>query len=294
MQQIRYYVTFRLTNVITLHMQSLSIPEDAMSDICLEFKNLTLGYQGRAAVHHLSGTAERGVLTAIVGANGSGKSTLMKGIAGILMPISGTCEQHFGRLAYLPQQSELDRTFPARVVDLVSLGFWQDRGLLGRITRRDRAKLAACLDAVGLTGFEKRPLDSLSGGQMQRALFARTMLQNADLILLDEPFNAVDERTVGDLLCLIKEWAAEGRTVLCVLHDHALVREHFRQTLLIARKLVAWGSTSEVLTSENLRRARNFHEAWDETAGWCEDERSNSSSVARQDDEPKQRVAAHV
>ncbi|WP_234781878.1 zinc ABC transporter ATP-binding protein AztA [Sinorhizobium saheli] len=265
-----------------------------MSDICLEFKNLTLGYQGRAAVHHLSGTAERGVLTAIVGANGSGKSTLMKGIAGILMPISGTCEQHFGRLAYLPQQSELDRTFPARVVDLVSLGFWQDRGLLGRITRRDRAKLAACLDAVGLTGFEKRPLDSLSGGQMQRALFARTMLQNADLILLDEPFNAVDERTVGDLLCLIKEWAAEGRTVLCVLHDHALVREHFRQTLLIARKLVAWGSTSEVLTSENLRRARNFHEAWDETAGWCEDERSNSSSVARQDDEPKQRVAAHV
>ncbi|WP_085034986.1 zinc ABC transporter ATP-binding protein AztA [Ensifer aridi] len=265
-----------------------------MTDICLEFKNLTLGYQGHAAVHHLRGTAERGVLTAIVGANGSGKSTLMKGIAGILKPISGTCEQHFGRLAYLPQQSELDRTFPARVVDLVSLGFWQDRGFLGRITGKDRAKLAGCLDAVGLTGFEKRPLDSLSGGQMQRALFARTMLQDADLILLDEPFNAVDGRTIQDLIRLIKKWAAQRRTVLCVLHDHALVREHFPRTLLIARKLVAWGPTSDVLTSENLSRARNFQEAWDENAGWCEDERPGFSPTHEPDACRKQRVAAHV
>lgn len=242
-----------------------------MSNSCLEFNNLTLGYQGHAAVHHLSGLVERGSLTAIVGANGSGKSTLLKGIVGIVRPISGSCASTFRRLAYLPQQSELDRSFPARVIDLVSLGFWQDRGLLGRITREDRAKLSGCLDAVGLQGFETRSLDSLSGGQMQRALFARTMLQNADLILLDEPFNAVDERTIRDLLALIKQWAAEGRTILCVLHDHALVRAHFPQTILIARKLVAWGPTSDVMTSDNLIRARGFQEAWDEKAGWCEE-----------------------
>jgi zinc/manganese transport system ATP-binding protein len=252
-------------------MQSLSIAEDAMTENCLEFNNLTLGYQGHAAVHHLSGVVKRGSLTAVVGANGSGKSTLMKGIAGILNPISGGCAATFRRLAYLPQQTEIDRSFPARVIDLVSLAFWQERGLLGRITREDRASLSGCLDAVGLAGFDKRSLDSLSGGQMQRALFARTMLQDADLILLDEPFNAVDERTIRDLIALIKQWAAEGRTILCVLHDHALVRAHFPQTLLIARQLVAWGQTSDVMTSDILLRARSFQEAWDDRAGWCEE-----------------------
>jgi zinc/manganese transport system ATP-binding protein len=252
-------------------MQSLSIPEDAMNTTCLEFKNLTLGYQGHAAVHHLSGTVQRGSLTAVVGANGSGKSTLLKAIAGILKPISGSCVPGFRRLSYLAQQSELDRTFPARVIDLVSLGHWQTRGLLGRLTASDNARLPACLDAVGLTGFEKRPIDSLSGGQLQRALFARTMLQDADLILLDEPFNAVDTRTVADLVQVIESWVAEGRTVLCVLHDHALVRAHFPQTLLIARKLVAWGPTLDVMTPANLRMARSFQEAWDVDAGWCED-----------------------
>ncbi|MCX8999412.1 zinc ABC transporter ATP-binding protein AztA [Rhizobiaceae bacterium BDR2-2] len=242
-----------------------------MTEICLSFENLTLGYQGHAAVHHLTGTVERGSLTAVVGANGSGKSTLMKGIAGILKPIGGTCAMRYRRLAYLPQQSELDRSFPARVIDLVSLGFWQRRGLMGRITREDMADLARCLEAVGLTGFEKRPLDSLSGGQMQRALFARAMLQDADLILLDEPFNAVDARTIDDLLALIGCWVAEGRTVLCVLHDHALVRAHFPRTLLLARRPVAWGPTRDVLTAENLSRARGFQEAWDEVAGWCDD-----------------------
>ncbi|MBY5639353.1 metal ABC transporter ATP-binding protein [Rhizobium leguminosarum] len=243
-----------------------------MNNTCLEFKNLTLGYQGHAAVHHLSGGVERGSLTAIVGANGSGKSTLLKGIAGILKPINGACVPGFRRLAYLAQQSELDRTFPARVIDLVSLGHWQKRGLLGRLTVADNARLSTCLNAVGLTGFERRPLDSLSGGQMQRALFARTMLQDADLILLDEPFNAVDARTIADLILVIKGWVSEGRTVLCVLHDHALVREHFPETLLIARKPVAWGVTSDVMTFENLRKARSFQEAWDEQAGWCEDD----------------------
>lgn len=243
-----------------------------MNNSCLEFRNLTFGYQGHAAVHHLSGGVERGSLTAVVGANGSGKSTLLKGIAGILKPISGACVPAFRRLAYLAQQSELDRTFPARVIDLVALGHWQKRGLLGRLTAADNAKLSSYLDAVGLTGFEKRPIDSLSGGQMQRALFARTMLQDADLILLDEPFNAVDARTIADLLLVIKGWVAEGRTVLCVLHDHALVRDHFPETLLIARKPVAWGATSDVMTSENLRKARSFQEAWDEQAGWCEDD----------------------
>ncbi|MXN52812.1 ATP-binding cassette domain-containing protein [Shinella sp. AETb1-6] len=254
-----------------------------MTGTCLHFENLTLGYQGHPAVHHINGEVTRGALTAIVGANGSGKSTLMKGIASILKPIEGRCTVSCDRLAYLPQQSELDRSFPARVIDLVSMGFWQKRGLLGRITPQDRADMARSLKAVGLTGFEKRPLDSLSGGQMQRALFARTMLQDADLILLDEPFNAVDSRTVRDLLDLIRSWSLEGRTVLCVLHDLDLVRAHFPQAFLLARSLVAAGPTAGVLTANNLARARDFQEAWDEKAGQC---------VSNQSFEPRQSALA--
>lgn len=240
------------------------------SPTCLTFDDLTLGYGGHAAVHHLSGTVARGSMTAVIGANGSGKSTLMKGIAGILKPTGGHCLRASNlSVAYLPQRSELDCSFPAQVIDLVSLGLWPRRGLFGRYRPEDKAALAAALDAVGLHGFEKRPLDSLSGGQMQRALFARTLLQDADLILLDEPFNAVDSRTLTHLLALIKQWSREGRTILAVLHDHDLVHAHFPQSMLMARKVIAWGATTDVLTTKNLQRAQQFQEAWDEDAPWC-------------------------
>jgi zinc/manganese transport system ATP-binding protein len=248
-----------------------------MTDACLTFKDLTLGYSSHPAVHHLTGTVKTGSLTAVVGANGSGKSTLMKGIVGVLKPMSGVCLTGNGtRIAYLPQQSELDRSFPARVVDLVSMGLWPRRGLLGRHTKEDRESVSQALSAVGLEGFEKRPIDTLSGGQLQRTLFARVLVQDADLILLDEPFNAVDAKTVGDLIALIKRWHGEKRTILVVVHDLELVREHFPETLLLARQPVAWGETRETLHAENLLRARRFDEAWRENAPWCgEDEHTH-------------------
>ncbi len=242
-----------------------------MTNACLTFRDLTLGYNSHPAIHHLSGTIRRGSLTAVVGANGSGKSTLMKGIVGVLKPMAGAVVRAPGvRTAYLPQQSELDRTFPARVVDLVSLGLWPKRGLLGRYTREDRESVSKALMAVGLGGFETRPIATLSGGQLQRTLFARVLLQDADLILLDEPFNAVDAKTVGDLIQLIKRWHGEERTIMVVVHDLDLVRENFPETLLLARQPVAWGETRETLRPENLLRARRFHEAWEENAPWCE------------------------
>jgi len=242
-----------------------------MDRACLTFRDLTLGYNSHPAVHHLNGTVRVGSLTAIVGANGSGKSTLMKGIVGMLRPMAGAVVKADGvRVAYLPQQSELDRSFPARVVDLVSLGLWPRRGLLGRHTKQDRAAVAAALTAVGLDGFETRPIDTLSGGQLQRALFARVLVQDADLILLDEPFNAIDAKTVGDLVALIERWHGEKRTVMAVLHDLDLVRRAFPETLLLARRPVAWGETPATLRPENLRTARGFHEAWEDDAPWCE------------------------
>lgn len=242
-----------------------------MSQAALTFRDLTLGYGSHPAIHHLNGTVQKGSLTAVVGANGSGKSTLMKGIVGALRPMAGTVVRMPGiRIAYLPQQSELDRSFPARVVDLVSLGLWPRRGLLGRHTAEDRASVSKALMAVGLEGFEPRALDTLSGGQLQRALFARVLVQDADLILLDEPFNAIDAKTVGDLIALIKRWHGEDRTVMVVAHDLELVRQNFPETLLLARRPVAWGDTSATLSAENMLRARRFHEAWEDDAPWCE------------------------
>jgi zinc/manganese transport system ATP-binding protein len=244
-----------------------------MTNACLTFRDLTLGYGSHPAIHHLDGTIRKGSLTAVVGANGSGKSTLMKGIVGVLKPMAGSVIRAPGvRAAYLPQQSELDRSFPARVVDLVSLGLWPKRGMLGRYTKEDRNSVSQALMAVGLGGFEKRPIDTLSGGQLQRTLFARVLLQDADLILLDEPFNAVDAKTVGDLVALIKRWHGEERTIMVVVHDLDLVRQNFPETLLLARQPVAWGETRETLQPENLLRARRFHEAWEENAPWCEPE----------------------
>ncbi|MDQ7261274.1 zinc ABC transporter ATP-binding protein AztA [Paracoccus sp. PS-1] len=241
------------------------------ADACITFEDLTVGYGSHAAVHHLNGPVAAGALLAVVGPNGSGKSTLVKCITGLLNPLSGSCRiAPRTSLAYLPQQSELDRSFPARVVDLVALGLWRKRGLLGRHRAEDRKAVADALRAVGLEGFEGRPIDSLSGGQLQRALFARVLVQDADLILLDEPFNAIDEKTIRDLIGLILHWHGEGRTVVVVVHDLDLVRAHFPQALLLARRPIAWGPTAKVVTPANMQRARQFQEAWDEKAPWCE------------------------
>ncbi|MFN3228118.1 MAG: zinc ABC transporter ATP-binding protein AztA [Hyphomicrobiales bacterium] len=242
------------------------------SPICLRFDDLTLGYGAHPAVHGLSGSVAHGDLLAIIGPNGSGKSTLLKGIVGSLSPMAGDCVHTDGcRIAYLPQQAEIDRTFPATVLDLVKLGLWPKRGLLGRIRDTDRQAIAQALQAVGLEGFEKRTIDTLSGGQLQRALFARVLLQDADLILLDEPFNAIDTKTVDDLVGVIERWHAEKRSVIAVMHDLELVRNHFPNAMLLSREPIAWGPTEEVLQADNLRRARRFHAAWDEDAPWCAD-----------------------
>ena len=238
----------------------------------LRFRNLTLGYDRHPAVHHLDGIVNEGALVAVVGPNGAGKSTLFKGIAGTLKPLAGAIMRDGieGRgVAYLPQAPDIDRSFPIGVYDMVAMGLWRSRGVLGGITGKDHYAIEAAIAAVGLTGFERRPIGTLSGGQMQRMLFARLVAQDARLILLDEPFAAIDARTSAELLALVQRWHGEGRTVLAALHDVDLVRATFPETLLLAREPVAWGPTREVLTPENLNKARRMCEAFDEAAEAC-------------------------
>jgi zinc/manganese transport system ATP-binding protein len=238
----------------------------------LKFRDVTLGYDRHPAVHHLNGEVAPGALLAVVGPNGAGKSTLFRGIVGILKPLAGSIETSgldVKDIAYLPQTADIDRSFPISVYDFVGTGLWRNLGFFGGMGRVAGKKIAHALAAVGLSGFENRAIGTLSGGQMQRMLFARVLLQDARLIVLDEPFNAIDARTSADLLDLVKLWHAEKRTVLAALHDMDLVRAHFPQTLLLARGTVAWGSTSEVLTAENLLEAQRMCEAFDDTAAAC-------------------------
>jgi zinc/manganese transport system ATP-binding protein len=238
----------------------------------VQFSNVTLGYDRHPAVHHLSGEVASGALLAVVGPNGAGKSTLFRSIAGILRPLAGTislCGLDARDIAYLPQTADIDRSFPITVFDFVGTGLWRATGLFGGIGAAERGRIARALAAVGLTGFENRAIGTLSGGQMQRLLFARVLLQDARLIVLDEPFNAIDARTAADLLMLVKHWHAEGRTVLAALHDIDLVVAHFPETLLLAREVVAWGATAEVLTVQNLDEARRMCEAFDDSASAC-------------------------
>ena len=233
--------------------------------------DLTVSYRGHPAVHHLSGHFKAGALTAVVGPNGAGKSTLLGTLGGTIAQFQGRIERDPAlRVAYLPQASALDRSFPVRVHEVVAMGLWSRLRSFGAVGAADRAAVAAALAAVGLAGFGQRWLGELSTGQAQRVLFARVLMQDAGLILLDEPFNAIDARTTADLLALLQRWGREARTVVAVLHDMAQVRQHFEQVLLLARERVAWGPTAEVLKAEHLFKARQMAESWDSIAPICQ------------------------
>lgn len=237
----------------------------------IALSNLTLGYDRHPAVHHISGTFASGSLTALVGPNGAGKSTLIKALAGTLKPIDGICLIDGSmRPAYLPQLTEIDRSFPITVHDFVAMGLWSKSGALKALPAFGVHRIADALTLVGLTGFEHHLIGALSGGQFQRALFARLMLQDASLILIDEPFSAIDSATVEDLMQLVMRWHREGRTIITILHDLALVRQYFPKTLLLARDVIAWGDTASVLTDDNLKIARQKIEAPDPHAPLCE------------------------
>ena len=239
----------------------------------VSFHDLTLGYDRHPAVHHISGEVVRDDLLALVGPNGAGKSTLLKGIVGQLKPLSGSLSLDGFKpsdIAYLPQQIDIDHSFPITVFDAVAMGLWHDIGAWHGLNRKRSLDVQEALHALGLQDLGDRGVGALSGGQFQRVLFARLLLQDAAIILLDEPFRAVDAKTVEDLLRLIALWHAEGRTVIAALHDLDQVRAHFPKALLLAREVVAWGPTKQVLTAKNLAKARQLTEAWDEQAEVCD------------------------
>ncbi|NUZ06689.1 metal ABC transporter ATP-binding protein [Piscinibacter koreensis] len=225
--------------------------------------DLTISYRGRPAVWRVSAEIPAGALTALVGPNGAGKSTLLAALAGAVPRFEGAVDRAaVRRIAYLPQASTLDLGFPIRVQEVVSSGLWFRIGSFGAVGSAERAQIAGALDAVGLGGLERRWMRELSAGQVQRVLFARALVQDAGLVLLDEPFAAMDERTTADLLGVLRVWTREGKAVVLVTHDLAQARTRCDHARLLATELVAFGPVSEVLTSEHLSAARRVAEQW--------------------------------
>jgi zinc/manganese transport system ATP-binding protein len=226
----------------------------------VELKDVSVAYGTRLAVTGITGRFAPASLTAVVGPNGAGKSSLLKAIAGILLLRSGTIRSTAGGnsdVAYLPQQVDIERTFPVSVGELVALGAWRSFGAFRRPPDAVFDRVSEAAAGAGLEGLLDRPVESLSVGEFQRALFGRLLLQDAPVILLDEPFAAVDERTTEDLLHMMLHWHEAGRTVIAVLHDLGHVRTHFPTALLLARSCIGWGDTASVVTEENLAHARN-------------------------------------
>lgn len=247
--------------------------QEAPRPTAIALHNLTVAYNRHPAVHHLSGAFREGSLTALCGPNGGGKSSLLKAIVGLSPVVSGHVDiapALHRAIAYLPQVVEVDRGFPLKVLDVADLGHWRRTGAFGRLTDAHRRQSLAALATVGLQGLEARPIEALSVGQFQRLLFARLIVEDAPIILLDEPFNAIDQRTTEDLLRLVIAWSTEGRTVIAALHDLDMARRAFPEALLIAREPIGWGPAREVLSEPNLARARALAEGWLEDAPVCE------------------------
>lgn len=228
------------------------------AEIVIRLDDVTLAYGRTTAVRHVTGEFATGSLTAVIGSNGAGKSTLLKALAGILKPIRGRLDRGgltTTNVAYLPQQAAIDRDFPISVCDTVLLGAWASTGAFDGVSRGTFARAGEALATVGLAGFERRAIGLLSTGQLQRVLFARLVLQDAALILLDEPFAAIDPATTVDLMSLVRRWHREGRTVIAVLHDLDQVRAEFPDSLALAVEPIAWGPTDCVLSAFARRAA---------------------------------------
>jgi len=228
--------------------------------IACHIEDLTVSYRDRPVLWDIDLDVPPGVMAAIVGPNGAGKSTLLKAALGLVPPVAGHV-RFFGRpyaqarrrVAYVPQRASVDWDFPATARDVVMMGLYGRLGWLRRPGRAERARADAALGAVGMADFARRQIGELSGGQQQRVFIARALVQEADLILLDEPMAGVDAVTERAIVAILKGLRDQGRTIVVVHHDLQTVRAYFDWLVLLNVRVIAQGPVAEVYTGANLR-----------------------------------------
>ena len=221
----------------------------------LTAQNIVLGYNGTALCEPLDFHLEAGQICAVMGHNGAGKSTLVRTLLGIQPPLSGTVTWHGSlqkNIAYLGQSAMIDNHFPMRVKDAVTMGVWPQLGFWQAIDKSMADRVESALARTGLSHMADRPLFECSSGQLQRCFFARAIVQDAPIIILDEPFTAIDQTTESQLIDIITQWRQERRTLIIVLHDLSSVMGLADYCLLLGDGRGLFGKTDNVVTSENL------------------------------------------
>ncbi len=226
----------------------------------IEVEDLTVAYSAEPVLWDVDVSIPAGVKMAVVGPNGAGKSTLVKAIMGLIQPVAGevrlfgrTVDRARGRIAYVPQRSTLQWDFPTDVLDTVTMGTYGGLGWFRRVGERERAAAVAAIEKVGMAEYIHRPIAQLSGGQQQRVLLARALVQQAEVYLLDEPYQGVDAPTEQAIVRVLDDLAEEGCTVVVVHHDLQTVPEYFDWVLLLNVRAIASGPVADVFTDENLR-----------------------------------------
>lgn len=218
----------------------------------IEIKNLTVAYGENIALEDLNLNIEVGSLMALVGPNGAGKSTLIKTILKFLKQITGEIKINAKTLAYVPQRNSVDWDFPTTLFDVVEMGCYGRVGLFKRVSKGEKQKVLKAIEQVGMLEFKDRQISELSGGQQQRAFIARALVQEADIYLMDEPFQGVDSTTEKSIVEILKQLKAEGKTIIVVHHDLQTVPAYFESVALINKAVIVSGKISEVFTQENI------------------------------------------
>ena len=218
----------------------------------IEIKNLTVAYGENIALEDFNLDVEIGSLMALVGPNGAGKSTLIKTILKFLKQITGEIKISKKSLAYVPQRNSVDWDFPTTLFDVVEMGCYGRVGLFKRVSKEEKQKVLKAIEQVGMLEFKDRQISELSGGQQQRAFIARALVQEADIYLMDEPFQGVDSTTEKSIVEILKQLKAEGKTIIVVHHDLQTVATYFESVALINKAVIVSGKVSEVFTQENI------------------------------------------
>ncbi|WP_339063111.1 metal ABC transporter ATP-binding protein [Fusobacterium animalis] len=218
----------------------------------IEIKNLTVAYGENIALEDFNLDVEIGSLMALVGPNGAGKSTLIKTILKFLKQITGEIKISKKSLAYVPQRNSVDWDFPTTLFDVVEMGCYGRVGLFKRVNKEEKVKVLKAIEQVSMLDFKDRQISELSGGQQQRAFIARALVQEADIYLMDEPFQGVDSTTEKSIVDILKKLKSDGKTLLVVHHDLQTVPTYFESVTFINKTVIASGKVKEVFTQENI------------------------------------------
>ena len=218
----------------------------------IEIRNLTVAYGENIALENFNLDIEVGSLMALVGPNGAGKSTLIKTILKFLKQITGEIKINAKTLAYVPQRNSVDWDFPTTLFDVVEMGCYGRVGLFKRVNKEEKVKVLKAIEQVGMLDFKDRQISELSGGQQQRTFIARALVQEADIYLMDEPFQGVDSTTEKSIVDILKKLKSDGKTLLVVHHDLQTVPTYFESVTFINKTVIATGKVKELFTQENI------------------------------------------